>query len=165
MRPLSSLAPDDAARRRQLPGPDSQREGRIRERVTAPIGASDLTRGMKGANRQKGREAGDQTIAGATSKSDAYAYPPPPNDAASLSHISVEELKTLRQRHHRKYFETGAAWRVIDQSAGDHGRLRVHDDLGLACLSTRGPNSLVQARWLGSWHRNPMVPSRQLLPL
>src|ERR1700680_833081 len=103
---------------------------------------------------------------GANSKNRPYADPPPPNDAASLSDIAVAELKTLRQRHHRKHFETGAARGVIDQSAGDRGRLRVHDDLGLGCLSTRGPNSLVQARWwLGSRHRDPMVPSRQLLRL
>jgi hypothetical protein len=55
----------------------------------------------------------------------------------------VVQLDAIGQLYHRKYFETRAAPGVVDQSAGDRGRLRVHDDLGLACLRTRGPNSLI----------------------
>jgi hypothetical protein len=81
--------------------------------------------------------------AGPISKRHAYAYAPPPNDAAFLSHIAVEKLKTVRQHYHRKYFETRATRGIVDQFAGDRRRLRAHDDLGLACPRIRGPNSLV----------------------
>jgi hypothetical protein len=77
------------------------------------------------------------------SKGNADAYSPPPDDPASLSDIAVEKLDTIWQRHHRKYFKTRAAWRVVDQSTRDRRRLRVHDDLGFGCSRTRGPNSLV----------------------
>jgi hypothetical protein len=76
------------------------------------------------------------------SKSHAYAYSAPPDNAALLFHIAVEKLDTVRQGHHREYFETGTAGGVVDQPAGDRRRLRAHDDLALACRRT-WPNPLI----------------------
>jgi hypothetical protein len=100
-------------------------------------------RAIRGARRRWSCSAGNCPAPGPISKRHAYAYTPPPDNAAFLSHIAVEKLKTLRQRDHRKYLEARAARGVIDQFAGDRRRLRAHDDLGLACRRTRGPNALV----------------------
>ena len=89
------------------------------------------------------------------SESDADPYSPAPDDAASFSDFAVQKLEAFRQIHHRKYFETSAAGRVIDQSAVHHGQLRAHDDLGLAGLSRRGPNALIQPWELAFCHDNP----------
>jgi hypothetical protein len=97
-------------------------------------------------DRCNGRRDGCGTVVGrcqTDSKSHAYAYSPPPDNAALLFHIAVEKLDTVGQGHHREYFETGAARGVVDQPARDRRRLRAHNDLGLACRRIRGPNPLV----------------------
>jgi hypothetical protein len=120
--------------------------------------------GEPGIAKSEGRpwagqlQYGSLPDARAHSKSHADANSPPPDNAAFLSHIAVEELDAVRQRYHRKYFKTSAAAGIVDQSAGDRGRLRAHDDLGLARLRTRGPNSRKQSRRLFSWHGDPIVP-------
>jgi hypothetical protein len=89
--------------------------------------------------------AGDRSLPATRrrSKSHADADSPPPDDAASFSHIAVEKLDAIGQRHHRKYLETRSAPGVVDQPAGNRRQLRAHDDLGLARLRIRGPNSRI----------------------
>ena len=99
--------------------------------------------------------AGNKALMPARSERDAYPYAPPPHHTASLSDLAVEKFEALRQTDHRKYFEAGPARGVIDQSAGNRRQLRAHDDLGLACLRSRGPNALIEPRELAFCHNNP----------
>jgi len=77
------------------------------------------------------------------SESHADANTPPPDHAAFLFHVAVEKLEPLRYRHHREDLNTRAAGRIVDQTAGKHGELGAHDDLGLGCLGARGPDALI----------------------
>jgi len=100
----------------------------------------------------------------ARSEGHAYPYAPPPDHTAFLSDLAVEKLEALGQIDHRKYFEAGPARGVIDQSAGNRRQPRAHDDLGLACLRTRGPNALIEPRELAFRHA-AMVPACRYRPL
>ena len=91
----------------------------------------------------------------ARSERHAYPYAPPPDHAAFLSDLAVKKLEALGQIDHRKYFEAGPAWGVIDQTAGNRRQPRTNDNLGLACLRSRGPNALIEPRELALCHNNP----------
>lgn len=100
----------------------------------------------------------EEALPAARSEGHADAYAPPPNDAAFLSDLAVKKLEALGQIDHWKYFEAGAARGIVDQSAGNRRQLRAHDDLGLACLRSRGPNALIEPRELAFCHAS-MVPA------
>src|ERR1700745_1604983 len=107
--------------------------------------------------------AGTRSPPAARSEGHADPYAPSPEHTAFLPDLAVKKLEALGQVDHRKYFEAGAARGVIDQPAGNRRQLRAHDDLGLACLRSRGPNALIEPRELAFCHA-AMVPARQLPP-
>jgi hypothetical protein len=105
----------------------------------------------------------EEALPAARSEGHADPYAPSPDHAAFLPDLAVKKLEALGQVDHRKYFEAGAARGVIDQPAAHRRQLRAHDDLGLACLRSRGPNALIEPRELAFCHA-AMVPARQLPP-
>ena len=107
--------------------------------------------GFAGASGCSGKKA----LMSARSEGHADPYAPPPDHAAFLSDLAVKKLEALGQIDHRKYFEAGPARGVIDQSAGNRRQPRTNDDLGLACLRSRGPNALIEPRKLALCHNNP----------
>src|SRR6202034_3417880 len=91
-------------------------------------------------------------VIGGTLEAPAHAYlkshadpdAAPPDHTAFLLHSPVEQCEPLRQRHRGRDLEAGAAARIIDQPASDHGRLRADDDLCFRSLAARGPDALIK---------------------
>ena len=106
-------------------------------------------------------QPGSGPFPAARSEGHADPYAPSPDHTAFLPDLAVKKLEALGQVDHRKYFEAGAARGVVDQSAGNRRQLRAHDDLGLACLRSRGPNTLIEPRELAFCHA-AMVPAWRL---
>src|ERR1700684_4613656 len=94
-----------------------------------------------------GGKRGRRQLSGLKRHADPHAAPP--DHAAFLLHSAVEQFEPLRQRHRGRDLEAGAAARIIDQPASDHGGLRADDDLRLRSLAARGPDALIKPLWVG----------------